>query len=69
MKKQMEIKCNGWHKVELEGNLMTGDTFKVKEFIKKYLGGHWDGKNKGWIVDLAKVAKYTRENGITIMVI
>jgi len=62
-----QIKSNGWHKVALTGNLLTGDTFKISDFIKKYLGGKWDGQRKGWIVDLEQVAKYTTEAG-TIMV-
>lgn len=65
--KNTQIKSNGWHKVTLTGNLLTGDTFKCRDFVKKYLGGKWDGQRKGWIVDLAQVAKYTTEAG-TIMV-
>lgn len=65
--REMQIKSGGWHNVKLTGNLLTGDTFKIKDFIKKYLNGKWDGEKKGWIVDLAAVEKYTAENGTTIM--
>lgn len=65
--KNTQIKSNGWHKVSLTGNLLTGDTFKCSDFIKKYLGGKWDGQRKGYIVDLALVERYTTEAG-TIMV-
>jgi hypothetical protein len=62
-----EIKSNGWHKVTLSGNLLTGDTIRCSDFIKKYLAGKWDTTKKGWIVDLEAVKKYTTEAG-TIMV-
>jgi hypothetical protein len=65
--RQTQIKSHGWHAVTLTGNLLTGDTFKCSDFIKKYLGGKWDAARKGWIVDLTQVAKYTTPAG-TIMV-
>ena len=65
--KKMQIKSHGWHNVELTGNLLTGDTFTTRDFIKRYLAGKWDGERKGWIVDLDAVAKYS-PNGETIMV-
>lgn len=68
MEKKMQIKFRGWHKVELVGNLLTGDTFPAKDFIKKYLGGRWDAQRKGWIVDLEQVAKYTTGGGETLRV-
>lgn len=66
--KQMEIKSGGWHKVTLTGDLMTGDTISVKDWIKKYLNGKWDGQRKGWIVDLAQVAKYSGTTGVYLIV-
>lgn len=66
--KKMQIKFHGWHDVTLDGNLLTGDTFAVKDWIKKYLDGKWDGQRKGWIVDLKKVARYSNESGTTLMV-
>jgi len=65
--KQTQIKSNGWHKVTLTGNFLTGDTFKCSDFIKKNLGGKWDAQRKGWIVDLAQVERYTTDAG-TMMV-
>lgn len=64
----MQIKFQGWHKVTLTGDLLTGDTFAVKDWIKKYLNGKWDGQRKGWVVDLNQVAKYTTGGGETLMV-
>lgn len=65
--KEMQIKSHGWHTVTLTGNIMTGDTFACKEFIKKYLNGKWYAPRSGWIVDLNAVAKYSNESGTTLM--
>jgi len=64
--KKMQIKSHGWHDVTLTGNLLTGDTYKVIDFIKKYLGGKWDGQHKGWRVDLEKVAAHINDTGTTL---
>jgi len=61
-----QIKSNGWHNVEVTGNIITGDTFKCKEFIKNYLGGKWNAQYGGWIVDPVKLAAHTTPAG-TIM--
>ncbi len=66
--KELKIKFHGWHDVTLTGNLLTGDTFAAKDFVKKYLGGHWDGTRKGWVVDLDAVAHFTTDGGETLMV-
>ena len=65
--KEMQIKYHGWHTVTLTGNLLTGDTFKLREWIKHYLNGKWDAEHKGWIVDLTKVDHYSG-GGDTLMV-
>lgn len=39
----------------LTGNVLSGDTFGPRQYIKKYLGGTWDAKQKAWIVDAKKV--------------
>lgn len=46
-------------KVQLNGNLLTGDTYPVKQWIKTYLNGKWDADRKGWIVDLGQVQTWT----------
>lgn len=61
-----QIKCGGWHDVEINDNLITGDTFKVKDFIKRYLGGKWDSNAKGWRVDPKLLEKYTHPTAGTI---
>jgi hypothetical protein len=68
MAKEMEIKFSGWHKVTLDGNLLTGDTYPVSNWIKKYLAGRWDSTLRGWVVDLKLVEKYTTGGGTTLMV-
>lgn len=63
-----QIKSNGWHDVEIhDGNIITGDTFKCKQFIKNFLDGKWSPEYRGWIVDPEKLEKYTTPAG-TIMV-
>lgn len=64
--KNLKIKFHGWHDVTLTGNMLTGDTFAAKDFIKKNLGGVWDGRRKGWTVDLKLVDRYL--SGDTLMV-
>jgi len=66
--REIEIKYRGWHKVTLTGNLITGNTYPVKDWIKQYLNGKWDGERKGWVVDLDKVARYSSADGTTLMV-
>lgn len=48
----------GTNKVTLTGNLMTGDTYSIKQWIKQYLCGTWDGELKGYIVDLGQVNQF-----------
>ena len=42
----------------INGNVLTGNTFPIKEFIKRKLDGKWDSERKVWIVNEAIVAKY-----------
>ena len=53
----MKLKTRKGAKLELTNNLLTGDTFPIKSYIKNYLGGRWDKKNKGWVIDLGKLEK------------
>lgn len=43
------------NKLQLNGDLLTGDTFPVKDYLKKYCEARWDGDAKGWRVDVAKL--------------
>lgn len=46
-------------KTRLNGNLLTGDTYPIKQWIKEYLCGKWDAERKGWIVDLGQIKMWT----------
>jgi hypothetical protein len=59
MATKTQIKSNGWHDVTVDDNLITGDTYKCSDFIKKQLGGKWDAQAKGWRVDPQLLQKYT----------
>ncbi|HEY4760054.1 MAG TPA: hypothetical protein VIH42_05680 [Thermoguttaceae bacterium] len=43
------------NKMQLNGNLLTGDTFDHKDYIKKYLDGKWNKEDKGWNIDTKKL--------------
>ena len=42
----------------INGNVLTGNTFPIKEFIKRKLDGKWDAERKVWIVNEQTVQKY-----------
>lgn len=48
--------------IALDGNVVTGETYKAKEYIKSGLGGRWDADRKVWIVDLSKVEAATKSS-------
>lgn len=60
---KVQMKSHGWHDVEVNGNLITGDTYVCKDMIKKYLGGKWDSEKRGWIVDPELLKKHTGPQG------
>jgi hypothetical protein len=43
------------NKMQLNGNLLTGNTFDHKDYIKKFLDGKWNKESKGWEIDIAKL--------------
>lgn len=56
-------------KLQLTGNLITGDTYPVKDWLKTYCKGKWDKDNKGWIVDLDELNKHiSRGNSIALRI-
>lgn len=57
------IKCNSKLSsgMTLNGNVLSGDTYKAKEYIKSYWGGKWDAERKTWIVDAETVIKTITE--------
>lgn len=55
-------------KMELNGDLLTGSTFAIKDYIKAYLGGKFDGAVKGWHIDIAKLEKLLGNNSIGLRI-
>lgn len=62
------IKLNGKQSkgMELTGDLLTGDTYKMSGYIKKYLDGKWDKVAKGWHINTAKLEAITSTPGTLI---
>jgi hypothetical protein len=54
----MEVVLERKYDCRIEGNVLTGNTFPIKEFIKRKLDGKWDAAAKVWIVNEATVQKY-----------
>jgi len=47
--------------MELNGNVLSGDTFGAKEYIKAHWDGKWDASSKVWIVNPEKVFSTIKE--------
>jgi hypothetical protein len=43
------------NKLQLNGDLLSGDTYPVSGYIKAYLGGRWLAAQKAWQIDLGKL--------------
>jgi len=57
------------NKLQLTGNLVTGDTYPIKDFFKAYCNGKWDKDAKGWRVDADKLQEIiSRSNHIGLCV-
>ena len=54
----MEVILERKYDCRINGNVLTGNTFPIKEFIKRKLDGKWDAANKCWIVNEQTVQKY-----------
>jgi hypothetical protein len=54
----MEVVLERKYDCRIEGNVLTGNTFPIKEFIKRKLDGKWDTERKVWIVNEETVQKY-----------
>lgn len=53
----------------LNGNRLSGKTYEVKNYIKAYLDGKWDGNNKEWIVNVEKVMDIASRPGSYIEIV
>ncbi len=54
----MEVILERKYDCKISGNVLTGNTFPIKEFIKRKLDGKWDAERKVWIVNEQTVQKY-----------
>lgn len=54
----MEVVLERKYDCKISGNVLTGNTFPIKEFIKRKLDGKWDATQKAWIVNEQTVQKY-----------
>lgn len=45
-------------KLQLSNNILTGDTYEIKSWIKSYMDGKWIADQKAWRVDTAKLEKF-----------
>ena len=44
------------NKMVLDGDKLSGDTFPVRDYLKKFCGAHgWHGATKTWTVDIPKL--------------
>jgi hypothetical protein len=42
-------------KMELDGNIIIGNTYKTRAYLKTFCDAKWDKERKGWIVDTEKL--------------
>lgn len=56
------------NKLQLNGDILTGDTFSMKDYIKNRLGGKWIADQKAWRVDVKLVNKWLNTEGAEIRI-
>lgn len=54
----MEVILERKYDCKISNGVLTGNTFPIKEFIKRKLDGKWDATQKAWIVNEQTVQKY-----------
>ncbi len=54
------------NKLQLNGDLLTGDTFSMKDYIKTYMDGKWVAEMKAWRVNVAKVNRLIEQSVLVI---
>jgi len=52
----------------LNGNQISGNTFSVKDYIKSYLGGKWNGELKVWTIDTDKLNNLLNSRGACVSI-
>ena len=53
----------------LNNNRLSGKTYEVKNYIKAYLDGKWDGDRKEWTVNVEKVMDIASREGSYIKIV
>jgi len=53
-------------KLQLTGDMLTGETFAMKDYIKSYMDGKWVADKKAWQVNIEKVNKLIASYALTI---
>lgn len=43
------------NKLQLTGDLLTGDTYPMRDYIKSYMDGKWVADQKAWRVNIEKI--------------
>lgn len=56
------------NKLQLNDDILTGDTYPMKEYIKARLDGKWIADKKAWRVDVNKVNRWLSTPGAEIFV-
>lgn len=54
------------NKLQLNGDILTGDTFSMKDYIKSYMDGKWVADQKAWKVNVDKVNKLIAQSVLRI---
>jgi hypothetical protein len=66
MKMVTHITNRKGNKLQLSGNILTGDTFAMKDYIKSYMDGKWIASLKGWQVNVDKVNRLIAQSVLRI---
>lgn len=64
----INIKSKRSKGMQLNGNVLSGDTFPMKDYIKAYCGGKWNAEAKAWIVDTEKIMGMLNTPGAQISI-
>lgn len=56
-------------KLQLTGDILSGDTFAIKSFVKDYLDGKWVADQKAWRINTGKMESIlSRSNSIGLRI-
>ena len=60
----MNLKIKNTTGLILTNNILSGNTYPVKDYIKKFLDGKWDKNLEAWIINPEKVHEILRAGGL-----